>query len=140
MKIFINHPDQIDSQLAYLGGKIRNMINPDSPVLEIEVKTSNQRTPPQNAALHLWLRNLATALNDAGYDIKAFPFKQGIELSWSEHTCKELIWRPVQEALTGKESTTEASKTEYGDVYVHLVRHLSNILPGFVPPEWPHNK
>jgi hypothetical protein len=29
-----------------------------------------QRTPKQNAALHIWLRGVSEALNDAGYDMK----------------------------------------------------------------------
>jgi hypothetical protein len=99
------------------------------------------RTTAQNAALHLWLTQLADALNEAGYDIKSFPWKDGIDLPWDQHNAKERLWRPVQEAMKGKESTTQCTKTEYGDIYAALTRHLANILPGFVPPPWPekHN-
>jgi len=29
-----------------------------------------QRTPKQNASLHVWLKEVSKALNDAGYDMK----------------------------------------------------------------------
>ena len=116
-------------QQAWLAGK--------KPTVEFCEGMTGTRTPTQNAALHLWLTQLAMALNEAGYDIKAFPWKEGVDLPWDQHAVKERLWRPVQEAMTGKESTMEASKTEYGDVYEALTRHLANILPGFVPPPWP---
>ena len=108
------------------------------PTVEfVDGTMAGTRTPTQNAALHLWLTQLADALNEAGYDIKSFPWKDGIELPWDQHNAKERLWRPVQEAMKGKESTTECTKTEYGDIYAALTRHLANILPGFVPPPWP---
>lgn len=101
------------------------------------IDATGTRTPTQNAALHLWLEWISQALNDAGYDMLSFPWKDGIDLPWSQHSAKERLWRPVQEAMKGKESTTECDKLEYSDIQEALCRHLATILPGFVPPPWP---
>ncbi len=108
------------------------------PTVEfVSESMTGTRTPTQNAALHLWLERLAEALNDAGCDRLSFPWKQGIELPWSKETVKSDLWRPVMEAMLGKESTAECNRLEYAEVYDAISRHLSNIIPGFVPPPWP---
>ncbi len=52
------------------------------------------RTYRQNRAIHLLFRRLATALNEAGFEI-SHPFKPDLEIPWSEHSVKELLYRPI---------------------------------------------
>jgi len=52
------------------------------------------RTYRQNNALHLLFREMAKALNDAGFEI-SHPFKPDLEIPWSEHSVKELLYRPI---------------------------------------------
>jgi len=52
------------------------------------------RTYRQNNALHLLFREMAKALNDAGFEI-CHPFKPDLEIPWSEHSVKELLYRPI---------------------------------------------
>ena len=52
------------------------------------------RTYRQNNALHLLFRNMASALNDAGFEI-SHPFKPDLEIPWSEHSVKDLLYRPI---------------------------------------------
>jgi hypothetical protein len=52
------------------------------------------RTYRQNNALHLLFRNMASALNDAGFEI-SHPFKPDLEIPWSEHSIKELLYKPI---------------------------------------------
>ena len=67
---------------------------------------------------------LSDALNDAGLDIQA-TLSKPLEIPWSEKTVKELIWRRVQEAQTGKHSTTELDAPEVNAVYQTIARHMA---------------
>lgn len=113
-----------------------NWLKGKKPTVEFTTPLGT-RTATQNNALHLWLQELADSLNAAGFEILSFPWKEGVDLPWDKQSCKERLWRPIQEAMKHKHSTTECDRTEYGDVYEALTRHLANILPGFVPPPWP---
>lgn len=96
----------------------------------------NHRTSTQNASMHLWFEMVATYLNDAGYDMRK-TLRQDMDIPWSQNSVKEYLWRPVQKAVTGEESTTKPSKTDYGDIYQSLSRHFSQKF-GLTLPEWPH--
>ncbi len=98
---------------------------------EEEVK---KRTSLQNRSLHLFCTQLAEVLNDAGLDVQK-TLKHDIEIPWNAVLVKELIWRPVQEAMTDKESTTELDRIEPGQIYEVLNRHLGNKFGIYVP--WP---
>lgn len=52
------------------------------------------RTYRQNRTLHLLFRQMATALNEAGFEI-SHPFKPDLEIPWSEHSVKDLLYRPI---------------------------------------------
>jgi hypothetical protein len=90
------------------------------------------RTKQQNNALHLYCRNLATALNDAGYDMKK-TIKQEVDIPWSDDLVKKFLWRPIQKAITGKDSTAHIKKEQYNEIYQVLNRHLSDKFGVSVP-------
>ena len=94
-----------------------------------------KRTLTQNRAIHLYFKWLADALNDAGYDIAA-TLQEDFEIPWNEHTVKELIWRQVQDVISGKGSTTKLDTAEVGKIYEIINRHLSNTKGVSVP--FPH--
>jgi hypothetical protein len=94
-----------------------------------------QRTMTQNRALHLWFEFLADTLNDAGLDMRK-TLREGVEIPWSKHTVKQYIWKPVQQALQNKRSTTDANRTDYTEVREAIAEHLYNRF-GVVAPEWP---
>jgi len=93
------------------------------------------RTLKQNNSLHKWLRELAEGLNSAGLDMRAV-LKPGVDIPWTDYSAKEFLWRPVQQAMTGHESTADCSKTQYGDIYDAIARHLGSKF-GFQVPPWP---
>lgn len=96
------------------------------------------RTPQQNKSLHLWLTLLAESLNAAGYDMKVF-FEAAdfqVHLPWSPVSCKELLWRPSQRAMTGKESTTELSTVDPTIIHEALMRRISEVT-GIEYIPWP---
>ena len=95
-----------------------------------------QRTPSQNNSLHLYCERLADALNAAGYDMKR-TLKHDVEIPWTKDSVKSHIWKPVQEAMTGKESTTEMNTVDPSEIYEVVSRHLGEKTGVFV--EWPTN-
>ena len=90
------------------------------------------RTLSQNAALHLYYRMLAEALNDAGLDARK-TLKPEIEIPWTPEMIKDLLWRPIQEAMTGKHSTTELNTVDPSEIYQVLDRHLGEKFAIHVP-------
>ena len=84
----------------------------------------NKRTDLQNKSLHLMFEMLAQALNESGLDQRVV-LKPSIEIPWNKESIKNQLWRPVQIAQFGKESTTELSTKEIDEVYNTLNRHLS---------------
>ena len=93
-----------------------------------------RRTNQQNRALHLFCKNTATVLNDAGYSV-AKTLRHDVEIPWTAVLVKELLWRVVQEAMTGKHSTTELNTVDPSEIYEVLSRHLGERLGLHV--EWP---
>ena len=93
-----------------------------------------KRTTQQNNALHLYLERLADALNAAGYDMKK-TLKHDVDIPWNKEMAKDFLWRPVQEALTGKESTADMDTHDPMQIYEVLSRHIGQKIGVFV--EWP---
>ena len=106
--------------------------------VEFSWHTGRQRTLTQNSALHLWLTWLAERLNAAGYDMRR-TLKPEAEIPWTCASAKEHLWRPIQEAMTGKASTAQAERPEYSEVQDVLARHLAQKL-GIEAPEWPQKQ
>ncbi len=106
--------------------------------IDIGLKNNDEekRTSQQNKAIHLWYRQLAEALNREGHDVNKIikAMKEGVSLSFSELLVKEVLWRPIQEALYGKKSTTELLKQEEIDKIVEvLVRFLGENMGMIIP-------
>lgn len=97
-----------------------------------------KRTDSQNNALHLWLRQVAEALNDAGFSVMEV-LRHDAEIPWTDVSAKELMWKPVQQAMYGHESTADAETPEYSKVYEVIVRHIAQST-GVVLPPWPQEQ
>ena len=106
--------------------------------IDIEIKIKGKaRTNKQNAALHKWLSMLSVFLNEAGYDMKK-TLSHHVEIPWDKQgrNAKELLFKPVLEAMTGKESTAKADRVQYNEVQEVLARHFAQ-REGLVIPPWP---
>lgn len=130
---------RIDSEIA-LAEHIRQLRKQfqESKYLIVKVRTGKQRTLTQNSALHLFLGWLAEELNAAGMDMRRV-LKQEVDIPWTTESCKEHLWRPIQELVINKSSTVEADRVEYTAVYDVLARHMATKL-GITVPEWPKKK
>ncbi len=91
------------------------------------------RTPSQNNSLHLWFDLVAKELNEAGYTVQMV-LKEKVDLDFDGDKVKELLWRPAQQAILKKKSTTELKKiTDIDRVWEHLNRHLGEKFGIHVP-------
>lgn len=96
------------------------------------------RTLTQNACLHKWCELIAETLNDAGFDQATFLEKVDytLDVPWTKEAVKEIIWRPVQKAMTQVESTTEARTVDYIAIEQTIGHRIGEKL-GIQLPEWP---
>ena len=127
---------RIDSEIA-LAEFIRDLRKEwhESKYLLVKVRTGRQRTLTQNKALHLFLGMLADELNARNLDMRRV-LRHDVEIPWTTDSAKVHLWKPIQEAVIGKESTTEADRIEYTKVYEVLAHHMATKL-GVTVPEWP---
>ena len=102
--------------------------------LRVDLKTGKQRSLTQNRCLHLYCTQLSDALNDSGLDFRQV-IKDGVDVPWTDALAKDYLWRPIQKAVTGKESTTKPERQEYSQIYDVLNRHISGKFGIFVG--WP---
>lgn len=89
-----------------------------------ESEEEKQRTRQQQKAIEVYCRELAKALNNAGYDQKKVfaAMKEGVEIPWSQESCKESLFKPIMQAVLKKDSTTELDTSEVSRVYDVLNR------------------
>ena len=98
------------------------------------MKTQNlsKRTNQQNKALHKLYELYAEELNLAGLDMKAV-LKPEVDIPWNRDSVKEHLWRPVQEAMLHKKSTTELTTKEIDQVFDVINRHIGEKFGLTVP-------
>jgi hypothetical protein len=90
----------------------------------MEEKKETPRTLSQNNALHLGMKLLCDALNDAGYDQRKI-LKPSIDIPWTPIAVKEQLFKPIMKAMTQKEHTADLDKIgEIDDIWDTLFRHL----------------
>ena len=103
--------------------------------LDIEIKVQGKaRTNKQNAALHKYFSQLASALNAGGWDMRK-TLRPEIDIPWTGELVKEHLWRPIQVAMIGEESTAKVKAVDYPLIYETLNRHTAAKLGVSVP--WP---
>lgn len=87
------------------------------------------RTLTQNRAIHLFCARVAEALNDAGMEqhVTSKALGSEVEVPWSMHSVKQMIWHKVMVAQTGKDSTTDLNTEEVGKIAQIVERHLSTM-------------
>lgn len=81
------------------------------------------RTDRQNNALHLFCEWIARALNQKSLYFK-HPFKD-FNLKWNKTMVKEIIWKPIQETMFNKKSTTKLSTKEVSQIAEEIMNNFS---------------
>lgn len=72
------------------------------------------RTVQQNRAIHKYLALIAAKLNAEDISVTMVIKPDTV---WTVESAKELMWRPVQQALTGRSSSTKLTTEEVTAVY-----------------------
>jgi hypothetical protein len=108
-------------------------------VLESLKGQPKQRTVSQNNAIHLFCKMLAESLNLAGLEMKVV-LKPSYMLWWDTLSVKEHIWKPVQKAKFGKESTTELVKVGEIDAIHEQIMQMLGEKFGLEYIEFPHQE
>lgn len=129
MELLINSEQALEAAIVQL----RMQFN-EKKYVKAKLSYGRQRTLTQNAALHLFCKQLADALNDAGQDQRKV-LKPSVDIPWTQDAVKQMLWKPIQEAVTGLESTTKPESNQYSHIYEVLNRHLTMKLGVHVP--WP---
>jgi hypothetical protein len=92
--------------------------------VEMECTTVQTRTARQNRALHVYLRLLGEALNEAGLDQRAV-LKSNFPIPWSTESTKQNLFSPIMKAMFDIDSTTKLERVQVSQVYDVLNRSLS---------------
>jgi hypothetical protein len=94
----------------------------DGALFVVDMKNIDIRTVKQNRALHQYFRLICEKLNEKGLTVVK---TLKVDVDWTPLTVKECLWRPVQEAVLRKKSTTELKRDELDKVYDNLNRALA---------------
>jgi len=96
-----------------------------------------RRSSRQSRALHLLFQRISDTLFAYGLNLSVDcdVFRKPLERSWKPSDVKELIWRPVMQALTDKKSTTELTGQEIDDIYGAIQERF--FLKDITLPEFP---
>jgi len=105
----------------------------DVAYISLQKKT---RTSAQNRALHQFCEDLAITFNDGGIDQRAYmaALKEGVEISWSKESVKEVIWREFQKALGMPESTTRLATEEVTRIHMQIAKFVAERFGIICPP------
>lgn len=90
------------------------------------------RSNKQNNTLHLLFKRMARDLNDAGFEIP-HPFKKGLEIPYTQHSVKELLWLPIIEAMFGVTSSTDLNTAQFSEAMTTLVDAVNRNTGVYVP-------
>ena len=125
----INSKNALEEHIAFIRQEWEK-----SKWLRVQIDNEQQRTNTQNAALHLYCKLLRVELNDRGLDIRKV-LAHKIDIPWTDSSVKEYLWKPTQETLTQKKSTTEANRIDYSPVYETINRYTTENFGIYLP--WP---
>ena len=86
-------------------------------------KHKNTRTQRQNRAMHKLFREISQQMNEQGLTLQQV-LRSDVETMMTPKLVKEIIWKPVQKAMYGKESTTQLTTDEVDKVFDVINKHL----------------
>jgi len=92
----------------------------------------SNRSTRQHNALHLFFRQMASALNGSGF-MQKHPFNEEFEVPWTENSVKELFFKPIIQQMYGIDSTRKLSTTQLSDSANAMIDAINMKLGVFVP-------
>jgi hypothetical protein len=98
---------------------------------------ASPKTDAQRNAAHVWIRQVAQVLNDAGIDKRVVIHKmatRGLDVRWTEESFKADVYRPIFAAVSAKSSTEEASTIDHGIVVEGITKWIGQEFGVVLPP------
>lgn len=85
-----------------------------------------QRTIQQNKSIHKYCTMVAEELSNQGQTMQnVIKHITRVEIHPTKENVKEIIWREIQKALFGKQSTTELNTSQVDKVYQVMSQFLA---------------
>ena len=88
-----------------------------------------QRTDQQRKSIEVYCREVAKALNDAGYEYRELIEilnSKGIETPFTQENIKDDYFKRIEYALFKKTSTTELTTGEVNEIFEVMTKSLAN--------------
>lgn len=106
----------------------------------LNFSTDKGMSREQRGAMHVWFRNVAQTLNDAGLLCvkKALFSSDMIEIDWTESMIKDMQYKPLLRQMANKLSTEHQSTIEPSQVAETMIRFYGQ--KGVVLPPWPSRR
>jgi len=102
---------------------------------QLKFNTEKGRSSLQNSSLHVYCQLLADMLNDSGQWLVIEINQKRSQVPWSMQSVKDYMWRPIQKAVTQKDSSARLSTKECMSVYETLNLHTAERLG--ISVDWP---
>ena len=83
------------------------------------------RSNKQSNALHLMFREVANALNDAGFG-QPHPFNKEMEIPYTEESIKTLFFVPITKAMFDKTSTRKLDTKELSEASNYMLNAIAS--------------
>ena len=85
-----------------------------------------KRSSQENRALHVFFQNIAYELNRLGLEFTFRGIKgMEIETTYTPDIVKQFLWKPLQDALLKKSSTTELTHNDIVMIFEILGKHFA---------------
>jgi len=101
-----------------------------------------RKSAAQRNALHLWMEQVADALNENSIDrlvvVEALT-NRGLDMQWTGASFKESVYKPIFQKVSATESTEDGDSNDDTVVYNGLIRWFG-IEFGIQLPPWPSDK
>jgi hypothetical protein len=119
--LIISNREDAKELLRWIGEELKtnssvSVVASVKPLKAEEVDFDEFRTDQQRKAIEVFCRLVSQKFNDCGLSMQMILSKRR-NLQWTQKSVKDHIWRTVQEALTGKTSTTKLEPKEVSEVY-----------------------
>ena len=92
----------------------------------------SNRSTKQHNAIHLLFRQLAEAMNDAGF-MQKHPFNEEFEIPWTDNSIKEVFYKPIIRQMYDIESTRKLGTTQLSESANVMIDAINMKLGVFVP-------
>lgn len=97
-------------------------------VFDIIANLPKIRTSKENSSLHVLFENIAYELNELGHTFSYDGIKgMKLECKYTSFIVKEFIWRPLQNTILQKTSTTKLTNEDEKLIFVTLEEYFAKL-------------